>query len=111
MNPLCKIRDIQKALEVYEMSFEQLNGLSLKEGMLMCCLSEKECTATELANQTDMTSSNCSKIISSIEKKGFVVRQFGKDDKRNMWFTLTESGTHKLRELKLHLPELPDILK
>lgn len=111
MNPLCKIRDIQRALEVFEQEFERQNGITLKEGMIMCCLSESECNASDLANKTDMSCSNCSKIISSIEKKGYIEREFGKSDKRTMIFRLTESGNTKLLGFKQNMPQIPDILK
>lgn len=110
MNPLCRIRDIQKALETYEQHFAEITGLSLKEGMLLCCLTEADCNATELANMVDLSCSNCSKVISSVEKKGFVMRQFGANDKRQMIFTLTDEGRVKINSIKQNLPEMPEIL-
>lgn len=110
MNPLCRIRDIQKALEIYEQQFAERTGLSLKEGMLLCCLTEADCNASELANMVDLSCSNCSKVIASVEKKGFVKRQFGENDKRQMIFTLTEEGQAKINSIKQNLPEMPTVL-
>lgn len=110
-NPLCRIREIQKALETYELRFAEQTGLTLKEGMLMCCLTDNECNASELAEKIDLTSSNCSKVISSVEKKGLVRRQFGETDKRHMVFTLTEVGFSKIDSIKQNLPDIPEILK
>lgn len=111
MELLCKIREVQRALEVFEATFEKINDISLKEGMIMCWLSENECNASDLAGRTEMSCSNCSKIISSLEKKGFITRNFGKIDKRNMLFSLTKSGENKLAQLKINLPEIPEFLK
>jgi len=109
-NPLCKIRDIQRALEFFESEFEKAMGLTLKEGMLLCCISEGEATSTELASKVDMSCSNCSKVIGTVEKKGYIQRMLGATDKRNMFFTLTDSGKLKLTEIKAKMPAIPDQL-
>ncbi len=106
-NPLCRIRDIQKALQTYEQEFVKATGLTLKEGMLLCCLNEGECNAGELAEQIDLTCSNCSKVISAAEKKGLVERHFGLTDKRQIRFSLTSSGKAKVKFMKTKLPAIP----
>ena len=111
MNPLCKVRDIQRALELFEQEFEHLNGISLKEGMVLCSLSEGNCTASELAAKIDLTCSNCSKVISSVERKGYIIRNLGETDKRNMFFTLSDIGNSKLAEIKQRIPDIPELLK
>jgi len=110
MNTLCEIRDLQKALEKYEQSFEKINGLSLKEGMLLCCIAEAEFNASELATKIDLTCSNCSKVINSVEKKGLIQRMLGTNDKRNMFFSLTEAGKLQLDAIKLNKIEIPAIM-
>lgn len=109
-NPLCKIRDIQRALELYESTFEKATGLTLKEGMLLCCISESELTSTELATKVDMSCSNCSKVLGAVEKKGYIQRMLGAADKRNMFFKLTEAGKVKLAEIKSNMPSIPALL-
>lgn len=52
---LCKIRDLQKALDAYAAAFEAAHGLSLKEGMLLCCIAESERTASEIALATELS--------------------------------------------------------
>lgn len=110
MNTLCKIRDLQKALESYEQSFDRINGLSLKEGMLLCCIAEAEYSATELASKIDLTCSNCSKVINSVEKKGLIQRVLGTNDKRNMFFSLTEAGKLQLETIKSNEIVIPAIM-
>lgn len=111
MKTLCIFRDIQKALEQYETKFQELNNLNLKEGMLLCCIAESDCTATEIAMKIELSCSNCSKIIQSIEKKGLIQRQLGTNDKRNMFFTLTEKGEAKLLSIQENDIVIPEILK
>lgn len=111
MKNLCRIRDIQKALEEYELVFQKTTGLSLKESMVLCSLSDAGCTSSEIAVKIDLSCSNCSKILGSVEKKGFIERFSGIDDKRNMFFQLTESGTLKLREIEENMPQIPPILE
>lgn len=111
MDKLCKIRDIQKALENYEIAFDKKFDLSLKEAMILCGISEAECSATELAEKIDLTCSNCSKVINSVEKKGLIQRTLGTNDKRNMFFRLTADGKEKLDYIIRYKPEIPEALK
>lgn len=111
VNSLCRIRDVQKALQVYEQQFVKATGLTLKEGMLLCCLSENDCNATHLAEKIELSCSNCSKVINSAEKKGLIQRHFGLSDKRQIRFSLTNSGKTKVELMKQNLPEIPQILK
>jgi DNA-binding MarR family transcriptional regulator len=110
-NTLCKIRDIQKAIEDYSKTFEAAHGLSLKEGMLLCCIAESERTASELACENDLSASNCSKVLASAEKKGLIQRQFGISDKRNVVFSLTIEGKISLNDIKSIFIEIPTALK
>lgn len=109
-NTLCKIRDLQKALEEYSEAFEQAYGLSLKEGMLLCCIAESVRKASELATEIDLSCSNCSKVIASAEQKALVQRSLGSTDKRNMFFSLTEEGKRILKNIKENPFQIPLLL-
>ena len=47
MNTICKMRDIYKALSIFETAFEEVYGISLNEAMVLCALREagKEITS------------------------------------------------------------------
>ena len=107
----CNLRELQLAMEAYEKTFEQQHGITLKEGMLICCVSQGEKKASDIAANIDLSCSNCSKIINSAEKKGFVVRSIGSGDKRNMLFTLTQAGKQKLEAIMKSSIDAPEILK
>ena len=108
---LCKIRDLQKALDAYAAAYEAAHGLSLKEGMLLCCIAESERTASEIALATELSSSNCSKIIASAERKELLRRSLGASDKRNMFFGLTEEGKRILGNINANPLEVPDVIR
>ena len=40
MNTICKMRDIYKALSIFETAFEEVYGISLNEAMVLCALRE-----------------------------------------------------------------------
>lgn len=93
MTLLCKIRDVNMAISAYEKDLISKTGLSLNEGMLLCCIEmHGKITSTNIAESLDLTCSNTSKIIKSVESKGLIERSFGCKDKRVMEFKLTAKG-------------------
>ena len=119
MNRLCQIRDIQKAVHLYEESFIQMYGICLNEGMVLCSLhrhdSEKNgrdgLSSGELSKLLGLTASNTSKVIASLEKKGCISRAIGEGDKRQMFFRLTPSGEKILEKVEKDELELPGRLR
>ena len=88
MNTICKMRDIYKALSIFETAFEEVYGISLNEAMVLCALREagKEITSTAIAERTEMAPSHTSKVIRAVEDKGLIRRALGEVDKRQMYF-------------------------
>mgnify|MGYP002749742742 CR=1 FL=1 len=102
MEPFCKIRDFYRAITDFETRFEKRYGLCLNEGMLLCCLrQEPRLSSGDIAKQLGLTHSNTSKVIRSVEKKGLIERILGDDDKRQMYFSLTQEGERCLKELAI----------
>ncbi|MEG1607290.1 MAG: MarR family transcriptional regulator [Mucinivorans sp.] len=108
METLCKIRDLYRSLAHYEAEFQKRYNLCLNEGMLLCSLSQNErlCSG-QIAEFLGLTTSNASKVILSVEKKGYIERILGSSDKRQMYFSLTEQGKAVLAEIKCTTIELP----
>ena len=50
-------------------------------------------------------------MIASVEKKGYIERCRGDEDKRNNRFSLTGDGVEKLAAMKCCGDELPEVLK
>lgn len=108
---LCRIRDVYRSIAAFEAGFEDRYDICLNEGMLLCSLSGNRYSSSELAEMLGLTNSNTSKVIKSVEKKGLVRRNIGKDDKRQMYFTLTDAGKAKLETIKCEEIDIPEMLR
>ena len=112
MEKLCRIRDIQRAVLLFEQQFEQRYGICLNEGMALCSLYKTESlTSGELGELMGLTPSNTSKVIRSVETKGLVERIMGEKDKRRMYFSLTPQGRELISSLKCETIEIPPLLE
>jgi DNA-binding MarR family transcriptional regulator len=111
VSTLCQIRDVYRAIYEFESDFQQSYNLGLNEGMLLCSLSIQKYSSNELAGVLGLSNSNTSKVIKSVEKKGLIKRIVGKDDKRQMYFTLTGAGLKKLESIKYAEFIIPESLK
>jgi Transcriptional regulators len=101
MEPICKLKDIYKALYNFEKEFADKNGITINEGMLLCCLKDgKPKSANELCDFVGLSNSRVSRVINTVEAKGYISRQMGVTDKRQMIFTLTELGKQKTKEMQ-----------
>lgn len=111
MKTLCRIRDIYRAISEFETQFQQTHNLNLNEGMLLCSIhTNGVLTSGEIANVLGLTASNASKVITSTEKKGLVKREFGHSDKRQMYFSLTETGLTAISEIECDKVDVPTML-
>lgn len=111
VSTLCQIRDVYRAIYEFELTFQQTYNLGLNEGMLLCSLSTQKYSSNELAGILGLSKSNTSKVIASVEKKGLIKRIIGKDDKRQMYFTLTNLGQKKLESIKCAEFTIPESLR
>lgn len=97
MEPICKLKDIYKALYNFEKNFADKNGITINEGMLLCCLKDGSSKpANELCDFIGLSNSRVSRIINTVESKGYIMREMGTIDKRQMFFTLTDKGKAKV---------------
>ncbi len=109
---ICRIRDISRAISELDTVFMHEFGVNINEAMSLCVLLNKEqMSASEIAEELCVTMSNASKIIRSVEEKGFVSRELGKEDHRKMLFNLTKEGREKIETMHACDIALPDILK
>lgn len=100
MKKLCAIRDICRALGVFESDFLKEHDISLNEGMILCSLKESRLSSGEIAKQINLTCSNTSKLIRTIEERGYIERVLGEEDRRQMYFSLTSSGLAKVKKIE-----------
>ncbi|MDR2912253.1 MAG: MarR family transcriptional regulator [Alistipes sp.] len=93
MKQLCKIRDLRRAVNRFEVDFENLYGIDLNEGMALCSIMTMErLAAGELGALLGLSGPNASKVIASVESKGLVERIIDPIDRRRMMLTLTPKG-------------------
>lgn len=112
MEALCKIRDIYRSIAEFEAAFIKQHNLCLNEGMLLCTLSKtKQCSSGEIAQLIGLTTSNTSKVIKTVEKKGYIERVMGETDKRQMYFSLTKEGQKRLEAIKSETVAIPQTLQ
>lgn len=100
MEKICKIKDLYRTLYLFEREFQDKNDITVNEAMLLCSLKDGVSrSANEICEFIGLSSSRGSRIINSTEQKGFLIREMGKEDKRQMIFTLTKSGLTKIEEV------------
>lgn len=109
---ICKIREIYRAIAALESLFEKQYDLNINEAMLLCHLKDHaDVTSGEIAESLQLTCSNASKVIVSVEKKKLVRRRLDKNDKRQMHFSLTKMGEERLGRMNCDSIELPELLR
>ena len=112
METLCKIRDVYRAIAEFEVQFTQMYDLSLNEAMLLCTLlNTPKLTSSEIAEALGLSASNTSKVIRSVEGKKLITRLIGKEDKRQMRFSLTTEGKNRISDIKNATFELSELLQ
>lgn len=100
MESICTIKNIYKTLYQFEKDFAELNTLTINEAMLLCCLKDNESkSAGTICEYIGLSNSRVSKVITSVENKGFIRRSINKEDKRQMFFSLSPKGKEKVREM------------
>jgi len=111
MEKLCRIRDLQRNIMELEQQFVKIYGICLNEGMVLCSLKNSErLSSGEIGSLLGLTPSNISKVIASVEKKGLIERFLSKEDKRQMFFSITESGRNLLESIDCEALKMPPML-
>ena len=109
---ICRLRDIYRAIAGLEEQIEKTFGLNINEAMLLCTLKDHaDMKSSEIADALNLTHSNASKVIASVEDMRLVRRSVDKQDKRQMRFALTKQGMEKLDMLNCEAIELSPILQ
>lgn len=109
---MCRLRDINRAIVELERQFLQQFDVNINEAMLLCTLKEKgELSSGSVAEALGLSASNASKVIVSAEKKNLISRNLCKEDKRQMFFSLTSIGREKIETLRQAQIDFPEILK
>ena len=108
---ICVMRELMMALSDFENKLMEAQGVSLNEAMVLCALGGECVTASVIAERTGMRPSHASKVIGALEERGYLMRELGKQDKRQMYLSLTEAGKECLGRIKAYEFEVPKLLK
>lgn len=101
MEPICALKDLYKILYQFEKDFHEAHAITLNEAMLLCCLRQDDCkTAGSLSEYIGLSPSRASKVITTVESKGYITRTISAEDKRQMLFTLTRAGKEKVARMQ-----------
>ena len=111
MELICQIKDIYKALYAFEKRFVKEFNMTINEAMLLCCMKDRQPhSAYEIAEFIGLSNSRVSKIIMSVEEKGWITREIGMEDKRKMIFSLSEEGEKIMESMKKQPMPLDNVL-
>ncbi len=105
------MRELMKVLSDFEAQLMEKHGVTLNEAMALCAMGEECVTASVISERTGLRPSHTSKVINSLEGKKHVIRKLGKQDKRQMYLSLTASGKECLAQIKIHAFDIPSILQ
>lgn len=101
MEAICKLKNIYKALYNFEKEFVRKNGITINEGMILCCLKDGHPrSANEIYDFVGLSGSRVSRVLNMIEEKGLIWRKMGTEDKRQMIFSMTNDGKKKVKEMQ-----------
>lgn len=100
MESIIKLKDIYKALYTFEKQYADTNDITINEAIILSALKDgKPKAANQLYDYVGLSKSRVSRILADIERKGYIVRKVGVEDKRHMLFALTYAGNEKLKEI------------
>lgn len=105
------MRELMKALSDFETQLMESHGVTLNEAMALCAIADECVTASVISERTGLRPSHTSKVIGSLEAKNHVIRKLGKQDKRQMYLSLSVSGKDCLEQIKSHTFDIPPILQ
>ncbi|MBN1834824.1 MAG: MarR family transcriptional regulator [Spirochaetales bacterium] len=97
---LCSIKDTVRAIHELERQLKRNHGLTLNEGLCLCCVSNLSHSPGECARQMGVSASRISRILNSLEKKGLLERRSLPGDHRSTSLVVTDKGRTRLDALR-----------
>lgn len=105
------MRELMKALSDFESQLMENHGVTLNEAIALCAIGDECVAASVISERTGLRPSHTSKVISSLESKKHVIRKLGKQDKRQMYLSLSASGKECLAKIRVHVFDIPPMLQ
>lgn len=105
---ICKLKDIFKAIHEFEASFLAQFGITLNEGIILCMLGDGPMKVGDICADCSLSSTRLSKVLRSMEQKGYITRRLGEEDRRTVYVELSPMGIEKRSTMspdKVCIPE------
>lgn len=99
MENLCRIKEIFKKIHHFEQKLNDELNVTINEAMVLCSLQGAIKCSGDISSDTGISTSRTSRVLLSLEQKGYVTRSFDGTDKRKMMFELTSEGISKKLEI------------
>jgi DNA-binding MarR family transcriptional regulator len=111
MVSFCDLKQLYRSINFIEQKIVQNHGLVINEAMILCLLKDKKLSSGDISEHIGLPSPHASKLLKMLETKGYITRSLGTNDKRKMFFALTDAGMQKLSEIGYLSQELCDEIK
>ncbi len=95
-SPFLQINKSWRRLKKLNQDFQEQADISLDEAIVLCCLSQHCKCQGDVADETGLSITQASRVLSRLENKSLIHRSIGNDDKRKMIFTITPDGRQTL---------------
>lgn len=110
MIDLCSIRKIQTALRKFEETLKEETGLSLNDALCLCSIGKDIHEPGALSKQLELSPSRLTRILDTLEKRGYISRRISDTDRRNIWVNLTDKGKSIIEDYQCADIRIPDEL-
>lgn len=110
MNKLCDLKEVFKKIYQFENELKTKYDLSINMALCLCTLSENKYCSGDLANELGISTTRISRVLGSLEKRNLVRREVDTEDKRVMFFMLTQTGIEKVSKMKCDNIEIPEFV-
>ncbi|MDD2278197.1 MAG: MarR family transcriptional regulator [Bacteroidales bacterium] len=99
MENLCKIKEVFRKIQQFEQKLNNELNVTINEAMVLCSLYEARKCSGDISTDTGISPSRASRVLLSLEQKGYIIRSLGDKDKRKMMFELSAEGEKKKLEI------------
>jgi len=97
---LIKMKEALHHIYAFEAHLAHEHKMLLNEAIVLAMLGDgKTRRSTDLARELGTTFSMMSRTLKALEEPKYIIRAFGKEDKREMYFTISKLGQKKLETL------------
>ena len=90
---LCHVKDVMATVVQLETTLRKEAGLNLNQAFALCCLSKGPLGAGALADELRIHGASLSRILKTLETRGFITRGAHDDDSRQRVLALTDKGS------------------